>query len=273
MEFEEIYNTYKKLGSLTKTAKYYNCSRTKITNILHKNNIITENRQNITKFNEHVFDIIDTEEKAYWLGFIFADGYIAKDSYKFELSLKNSDSSHLDKFNMFMSHINNNVKISKTSYKDFNGDKIITMRCRWFICNKHLWNTLNNYGCTPQKSLTLNFPDISIFSKPSLIRHFIRGYFDGDGCLSKARYNKPAVSILSTVDFLEKIIIYSPVNFPAISKTKSMVYSIKLSHKKALQFLYYIYSNSNIYLDRKYNLYCQYLEQSKYKEEIESVKF
>lgn len=56
--------------------------------------------------------------------------------------------------------------------------------CSWYVTNYHLWNTLNNYGCIPNKSLTLKFPDESIFKSKDLIRHFIRGYFDGDGCFS-----------------------------------------------------------------------------------------
>ena len=70
--------------------------------ILQENGIEVINYQNLTKFNENVFDSIDTEEKAYWLGFIFADGYISLKGNSFELSLKGSDSEHLDKFNKFM---------------------------------------------------------------------------------------------------------------------------------------------------------------------------
>ena len=70
--------------------------------------------QNKTKFNENIFDCIDTEEKAYWLGFIFADGSIRSNgSFIFELSLKGSDINHLHKFNTFMGHIKDNVKIGK----------------------------------------------------------------------------------------------------------------------------------------------------------------
>lgn len=48
-----------------------------------------------------------------------------------------------------------------------------------------MWKVLNNYGCTPRKSPTLKFPDFSIFKDKTLIKHFIRGYFDGDGSLSR----------------------------------------------------------------------------------------
>lgn len=57
-----------------------------------------------------------------------------------------------------MGHNKDNVKIG---YVNCNGKRCV--RCRWEIVNKHLWNTLNNLGCTPRKSLTLKFPSLSIF--------------------------------------------------------------------------------------------------------------
>lgn len=86
------------------------------------------NSQNKIKFDQHIFDEIDTEEKAYWLGFIFADGYIEKQSekkhYGFELSLKLSDKEHLEKFSQFIQYKN---LVRTDSY-----------RARCIFTNKHL---------------------------------------------------------------------------------------------------------------------------------------
>ncbi len=93
------------------------------------------NKQNRLKFDNTVFDCIDTEEKAYWLGFIFADGYISSDSlkgksrYLLEISLKASDKNHLDKFNKFMKHENAN----KVTIEDAKCGKVICKRCRWYV--------------------------------------------------------------------------------------------------------------------------------------------
>jgi intein/homing endonuclease len=100
-----------------------------------------------------------------------------------------------------MQHINNNVKIGNvvSNGKTFK-------RCRWSIVNKHLWLTLNNLGCVPNKSKILEFP--FIFKNSNLTRHFIRGYFDGDGCISYAIINnkvQPRVSLLGTKSFLTTI--------------------------------------------------------------------
>ena len=62
--------------SLTKMAEREGTTRQTLAKYFKGIGIEVINKQNKSKFNEHIFDVIDTEEKAYWLGFIFADGYI-----------------------------------------------------------------------------------------------------------------------------------------------------------------------------------------------------
>lgn len=214
---------------------------------LRKLNIVLPNRWNETKFNENIFDFIDTEDKAYWLGFIFADGYISSSNYTFEISLSTKDLSHLEKFNNFMEHINYNIKICKTNFEN-------CTRCRWSITNKHLWKTLNSYGCTPRKSLTLEFPNEDIFTKKSLISHFIRGYVDGDGCIGLTR-DKLVIQILGTELFLKEIIKYSAIDRNLYTKKNHNTFTIAYSHSPAIQMGEYLYNNATIFLDRKYNRY------------------
>ena len=83
-------------------AKEYNTTIQTLSKKLKERGVEIINRQNTTKFNENVFDVIDSEEKAYWLGFIFADGYISSRDYGFEISLSIIDVEHLIKFNKFM---------------------------------------------------------------------------------------------------------------------------------------------------------------------------
>lgn len=219
------------------------------------------NYQNETKFNKHIFDVIDTEEKAYWLGFIFADGYIdsspleenKKSRYGFEISLKGSDAEHLHKFNEFMGHNKDNVKIG---YVNCNGKRCV--RCRWYVANKHLWNTLNSLGCTPRKSLILKFPEKRIFQDTSLIRHFIRGYFDGDGCLSYYKNIKtfsPICTFLGTKEFLQVLCSYCELltDRTINHKSNENVYEVSCTHNIASKLLHYLYDDANIYLQRKYN--------------------
>lgn len=255
-----VYDFFTLKESLTSLSKKYGVRRQTLSNILKRSGYEVVNRQNATKFNQHVFDVIDTEEKAYWLGFIFADGYVSSTNYTFELSLSIKDKKHLEKFNSFMEYNGNNVKInnSKCNEKTYK-------RCRWSITNKHLWNTLNKYGCIPKKSLKITFPDKTIFSDESLIRHFIRGYFDGDGCISRnistSNKNKIAslvITILGTEEFLMSILDYSKIsNFYIrnISKENKITKEVRIHTKDHLNFLNYLYKDSFIYLDRKYKKY------------------
>ena len=210
-------------------------------------------------FNEFIFDSIDTEEKAYWLGFIFADGTIsssplredAKTQYQFELSLSSKDLNHLEKFAKF-------IEYKQPLYCD-------EIRCRLSVYSKHLWQVLNVNGCTPQKSLTLKFPKVELFKSRDLIRHFIRGYFDGDGCLtwSNKEHTRPEISVLGTDEMLYSIISYLPLTTKPILKIlhpdkQSITKYFGVSGEKAYEIASYLYNNSIINLQRKYNKYLEY---------------
>ena len=256
---EEVINDYCNLNlSLTQIAKNRHTTVKAVVRRLRKNNIAIINKQNETKFNENIFDYIDTEEKAYWLGFIYADGYIAsikknqKPKYAFEICLKGDDVEHLHKFNKFIGHKKDNVKIGTVTV----GGKVYT-RCRWSIANKHLWETLYSLGCVPNKSLILKFPDKSIFKEEWLIIPFIRGYFDGDGCISLIKTkNVPSiiVSMLGTVDMLNPIKdLFFDHELVKNNDKNDKTYVYQLSQKQAHVFLTVIYHKANIYLERKYN--------------------
>ena len=120
---KELIKRYNNGESLTKIAKDCGSSVGKLGDTLRSLGIEVVNQQNKLRFNENVFDTIDTEEKAYWLGFIFADGYISsqkegkKKQYKFELTLGVEDIDHLHKFNKFIGYEGDNVKAKPVKYK------------------------------------------------------------------------------------------------------------------------------------------------------------
>ena len=120
------------------------------------------------------FKVINTEEKAYWLGFIYADGCITSDiRQQLIIELCKQDRIILERF---IDCINGNNKIYENKYS-----------YRLSICQKDFTNNLLNKGVFPKKSLLLEFPSTDIIPT-QLIRHFIRGYFDGDGCISCNQY-------------------------------------------------------------------------------------
>lgn len=222
-------------------------------NVLAK--IINDNGDNTTpiSFNNKVFSKIETEEQAYWLGFLYADGYISLNNNDVELSLKLLDAEHLNKFKKFLTS-------SSRIRLDFK-----TPRCRFCVSNAEFKEDLIKLGCFPQKSLFLTFPSTNILQE-KLYPAFIRGYFDGDGCLShtysdtKKKRFTVCTSFIGTKEFcksLENILNKKEIYFSWYHNKNHAdnIWSIKCNKKCSVKLLNYLYENANIYLERKYSKY------------------
>ena len=138
------------------------------------------------------------------------------------------------------------------------------------ICSPYFSDKLAEQGCIQNKTFNLQFPNIP---KP-LYNHFIRGYFDGDGCISiKDRLNRRKLngscmtyqfSIVGTKNLIEKIqSILSEEASLNISyyqnKRSPLVYTLQCSGKNiVIQIMNYLYKGASIYLARKHNLYLKY---------------
>lgn len=144
---------------------------------------------------------------------MYADGNVSSTINNVELSLSEKDLDHLKKFKSFLK-TNKEVKISQVKYKD----KVYN-RCRLIMSDKHLKSQLIKLGCVPKKSTILIFPDEDIVPK-SLINHFIRGYFDGDGCLSFTKTGRCVVQIIGTKEFLNGLQTIYPNTFKTLVKDK-----------------------------------------------------
>lgn len=202
------------------------------------------------------FEIIDTEEKAYWLGFLYADGSIGSKEDKIELSLAEKDLKHIEKFRNFMGISN------KISYRE--KTKSYRMSFRSSKCKQDLINK----GCIPKKSLVLKYPTYEQVPK-ELSNHFIRGYFDGDGWFTNTE-SCFQIGIIGTQDFIKGFLD----NIENINKdnkifichredgAKRYVFG---AYQDVLNFLNWIYKDANIFLDRKYEKYLDFInEGSKY---------
>ena len=210
----------------------------------------------VYKVDENFFKCINTEEKAYILGFICADGHIEKDRLNITVSIKDRDILEKIKYAM---HSNHPIKeVQRTNpYKKTNRENLILSEL--MIGSVELVKPLFNMGLTTNKTYTLN-GDILKYIPKYLIRDFLRGYFDGDGNVffgrrysSGYKYN---VNICGNEDFLLKSF---QVYFPSNNKLYKDLYSRqcyvwKISQKdKVRDFMYYLYYNSSIFLQRKYN--------------------
>lgn len=235
---EEYINTQ---VSVTKISVKYKIDRGRFAKYLSQQGIVIVNRQNVQAINCDYFQTIDSEEKAYWLGFLFADGYVSYKTNHIELSLQINDLNHLRKFAKAINFTN---KIIQDNF-----------RCRICFACKKMKIDLINKGCLPRKSLTLNPPKDVPFN---LLKHFIRGYFDGDGCICCSK--KPhimSVSVLGTYNFLEfyRSFLYLAHRTLTPNKGSENTFVLKISGETARRFVIYLYCNSTIHLDRKYLKY------------------
>ena len=207
------------------------------------------NYHNALKFDNTVFDNINTEEKAYWLGFLYADGNVSNTTNIVSISLKGDDFEHLEKFRKFLKS-SANVRRTFSKIKD----KKYPI-CTFSVCDKHLKQRLIRLGCLPKKSLILTFPRLEIFEDPTLVYDFIRGYIDGNGCLTFSKNGRLNLSILGTKEFLTGIELIFPEMFSLYKAKRIHTNTWTLSNcgEKADEVTYKLYSKATIYLDRKYD--------------------
>ena len=203
------------------------------------------------------FHKIDTEEKAYWLGFLYADGNVFINegwSYIMSLTLSKVDTEHVLKFkNALKCDIPHYFKETPNPANQKEHMPMV----RLDISSKELCNDLISQGCTPQKSLTKQFPK----KVPhNLLRHFFRGYIDGNGCITSTEKTKLELSISSCYSFLESFIKYIKneigIDIPAPSKFKAkngMEWGVlSKTGNRAFQIIKFFYQDSKVYLNRKH---------------------
>ena len=257
LAIQEYLDTPETQRSLTKLGEKYGVKRQTISKYLKQRGFEVINYQNRSRLNEHVFDVMCSEEQFYWLGFLYADGNISSTGNRVEVRLSLKDLSHLEKFRKFL----NLTSEIRTGICDEHGF------CHLSVRNKHLWQTLNDLGCTPRKSLTLKFPNLSIFPSKVSILHFLRGYVDGDGCLSiylnqKKTSYRTMVSIVGTKSFLSTVNALFGNKGNIMSKTsknwENNAFQLSFSDVPSRKFARYLYQNATIYLDRKYDKYLKF---------------
>lgn len=236
--------------------KELNVSKSTLYNYLKKYKLTIPKEE--LYFDNTVFDNIDSDEKAYWLGFLYADGFVnSKYNNSVELSLKASDKEHLEKFNKFLKN-KRSITVSKAA--SINNKEYF--RCRCIITDKHFHNRLIELGCVPNKSLILVFPSLKIFSNNDLVYSFIRGYIDGDGSITNTSRNKLRIDILGTKEFLSKIQDIFKNKFGKLLSTRSFKkginnYQIVSECSKAVDVGNLLYKNATVYLERKYKKFAE----------------
>lgn len=199
------------------------------------------------KIDSNYFNEINSEEKAYWLGFLTADGYI-KDNI-IELTLAEKDKKHIEKFkNAIKSEHTIGIKKAVLNNKEF-------ISYRISIKDKKIGEALASYGLNNNKSYNAFIP--SIFKLPyKYVRHYMRGLFDGDGSIYNGA-NGINISIVSGSEMMVKDIyntVKEHIGLKMSYRKSRNLHELRLfSQKDVNKFLSWLYDESSIYLDRKYN--------------------
>lgn len=269
-DYPEILKLYQNNISRKEIAKMYQVQDRTISNILLKFGISKLSRGLGARkytFNYNYFDNIDTESKAYILGMLYADGTNSTKRGVLRLGLQEKDIDILEKINKEF----DNTKPIRFS-KSRKNKRIAEIE----LVSKNTANQLAYLGCIPKKSLILKFPNSKQVPN-HLINHFIRGYFDGDGCLAY-RYPKKnkncKVKKAYCICFVgtELFCLYLSMILKEMLNCNSYI-AKRHKHKNTTtrqlwfggnqqvkRILNYLYKDATIWLDRKYNKYQVFLK-------------
>ena len=246
--------------SSVQLSEEYGINKTTVCDILKEYNIKVRpyNFEKKYTFNEHYFDEIDTEEKAYFLGLYFSDGCNLYERHEVSIELIEDDRSVLERLK---TALESDRPILRHTHKNKGKPT-----CQVIVLSRYFCNRLKELGCPPRKSLILQFPN---YLKKELQVPFIRGYFDGDGGITI--YNQKAskrghCTTVGSVEFIDGLKDFLTKDYPEIefitrtanSKAVSLVIYKK---KSAFDFLNLIYSNANIYMERKFLKYQELVKQ------------
>lgn len=198
----------------------------------------------------HTFDVIDTQEKAYWWGFIYADGYVGRER-SLAVTLKRSDINHLIELKTFLK-AEHPVKrcIQKTNGKGY-------PTAQFYATDQHLGKRLVELGITVRRK---EFFKVKHNLPSELAQHWIRGVFDGDGHVSTIGSRRPEVNFSGNIEMLRFIrealhegtglradqLIYKH----SFADLTYLAYTGRLQDKAIGEFLY---KNATIYLERKWD--------------------
>lgn len=213
--------------------------------------------------NEHYFDKIDTSEKAYILGFLYADGCSDKKVIKITLSIK--DIAILEEIKRCFNS-EQPIKIIKGRFCDKEKGYKSADQCSLALNSKYLHDEMKKYGIIENKTEKITFP---YWLDEKLIPSFILGYFDGDGCISRMKKTGIMIHIVSNETFINQLSDYlhkKGWNNTVRKSTKksNVAYSLFMYKKQHIkEFLDWIYKDSTIHLQRKYDRYYSYFYENK----------
>ena len=201
--------------------------------------------------NEQLFNTY-TEESCYWAGFIAADGNVDSKG-RIRIMLKYDDIQHLEKFR----------KVLQSTHAISSNTEVYN-RCSFEFTSHDMCGMLEvNFNIVPNKTDKYVLPS----SIPlDMFRHYLRGYFDGDGsvCESFSNTNSTTATLYATFcsgsfSFIDKLFykLRSELGLGGCLQDfgTGKKWQIKYSTNDAIALLKYMYTGSSIHLDRKYHIF------------------
>lgn len=265
-ELFKMYETGDYTGS--DLSKVFKISTVAINGLLRRNGYKSKSQSELRRkypIVEDFFDSIDTEEKSYVLGLLYADGWNQTDRNVIGIGLKESDKQILERITAIIQPTKPLHYASTSNQKKIKGFENSENHYRLIIANKHISERLVELGCGKAKTHNLIFPTEE--QVPScLIRHFVRGYFDGDGSVSNGKTAK--VDVMGTISFLLPL---QDILFKELSLNRTVLnqrYKERDNEIRSLQiggnnqcitFRDWLYKDATIYLERKKNVFDSYI--------------
>ena len=267
LDSELVVKKYSELMNVKKVGDFFGVSHHPIMRVLKQEGIKVEQRRYFS--NETYFDIIDTEEKAYWLGFLYADGYIRETESGNSLGLKLAqlDIEHLELFKKCVGS-SHKIRLGISKTKSKTGKEYVSHMATFRIYSKRIVESIKKQGFHSRKTFTIEKPNL----KEEYYRHFIRGFFDGDGCCYVNERNGGCIVVQYNIACASpnfKQFIIEELNKHSIDTTCQTSISIDIVRgKSVINFFNYLYNDSTIYLKRKKDKGEKFVEYFNNKKEL-----
>lgn len=216
--------------------------------------IRAERKQLFSNLVDHdFFESIDSETKAYWLGFLMADGCVyrsdvGKNQARLQLKLASKDKGHIEQ-------LAKDLRFKGNIWDHILPGNLTLPTTTLFIVSGKICDDLERQGCIQRKSMTLRFPQHIL---PGLRKHLIRGYFDGDGCAGIRVKSMPRptlrISMLGTWDFLSHVAIEigKACGFVPFVRPSRNIFAIEIcGNRKSPRVRDWMYGEATIFLPRK----------------------
>lgn len=219
-----------------------------------------------------------SSEMAYLLGYIYADGGL-EDSPRLRgryIRLTSIDKDRIKFAQKQLQAAHPIQKLPKATPKE-------KQRFLLRIGSKKMFAQLTSIGLSPKKSLTVRMPEIP----KKYLSDFVRGYFDGDGCVfvetavnPKGKRILKALRVIFTsgskkflIDLENLLKEHVPLEGRNITSARRC-YQLRYSTKDSVSLFCYLYASASpdAYMGRKYDTFMKYFNRRK--ERIDSrVKY